>query len=126
MATELTSNTSTLGHFGFVTWLVDFDSTTDVTDSIVIDLSAQNYTNSIKVLEVEIVATNGLGVRLEFDEGGGDTLVAFHPAGAAGVVRQTYYDLPSGGLVGTGDIVATTTAGANTYGANVNIKYWVD
>lgn len=126
MATELTSNTSTLGHFGFVTWLVEFDSTTDVTDSIVIDLSAQNYTNSIKVLEVEIIATDNVGLRLEFDESGGDALIALKPTGAAGVLRQTYHDLPSGGLVGTGDIVATTTAGANTFGANVNIKYWVD
>ena len=67
-----------------------------------------------------------MGVRVEFDEGGGDQLVALKPEGAAGVNRQCYYGLPSDGLVGSGDVVVTTTGAANGYGANVTIKYWVD
>jgi len=115
-APTATTAVSTSGHSYHILWDALWTDTTNMTDTVVVDLSALAFTNKIKVQKVVINASDGIDVKLEFDATT-DQPIATHPLTAAGPITYDFRDTPQGGLVktaagATGDIVITTLSAA--------------
>ena len=96
-----------------IAWDAEWANTDNMTDVVVLDLSAmaENYTNTLTVKKLFLLATTGIEVVLEFDAST-DSLVAVLPEGATGPVNIDFSDWPDGGITktgagATGDLVIT-------------------
>lgn len=116
--TVLTRN---VGRGVIATWHAVWTDTNNLTDSIVVNLSAMEYTAQVKVEQLWVDATAGISAALEWDGDAADVLIYRHPVGSVGNAYFDFRSAPDGGLVfatqvaaDTGDIVVTTTSAANT------------
>lgn len=108
-----TTSLNQMGKAFVASWSGVWAATGEFTDTIVVDLSALNYTNRIRILKIHIAATAGISATLEWD----DELIYRHPLGVVGNIVLDYE--PIGGLIreaqasaDTGDIVLTTSSAA--------------
>ncbi len=113
-----TSNLYKNGKAFVATWNAVWANTDNMTDVVVADLSALNYTNRIRIFQIHVTATAGIAATLEFDDASSDVLIYRHPIGVVGniVLDFTHID----GLIwdgqtssDTGDIVITTASAAS-------------
>jgi hypothetical protein len=104
-----------------VSVVVRWTTADNLTDSILVDVSAKGYTGPY-VEGVWAWASPGLGFTLEFDDDTNDELIFHHPANetadkpiAADQVNLCLREMPGmpyQGSGGTGDILLTTTGAA--------------
>jgi hypothetical protein len=118
------------GNYGWTSWTATWDDSTNLSDSAVVDLSAQDpFTRKLKLLRGSIVASTGISALLEYDDDSADELIAQHPVGASGKLDFDYTGTIDGGITyrgsgGTGDIVLTTTSAASGDEVTVYLE-WV-
>ena len=116
-----TTSLNQMGKAFVASWSGVWAATGEFTDTIVVDLSALNYTNRIRILKIHIAATAGISATLEWDDASADELadelIYRHPLGVVGNIVLDYE--PIGGLIreaqasaDTGDIVLTTSSAA--------------
>ncbi len=106
------TNQTQQGHNVHLLWDALWTDGNQHTDKVVLDLSALNFTDKIKIQKVGINASTGIDVRLELDAGT-DELVASHPLGASGAITYDFRDTLNGGIVGSGDLLLTSLSGAD-------------
>ena len=107
------------GRHGFKSWHAVWTDTNNLTDTVVIDLSAQlnGHTNSLIIDRVSWVATAGIEFTLEFDA----TTDEFIISSVLAIVDDQDIDFTWGGRNGlvktesgaTGDLLITTTSAAS-------------
>ena len=112
-----TTNTYLNGKKFVATWHAEWSDTTNLTDSIVVNLSDLNYTNRIIIEQIHIAATAGISATLEFDDASADVLIYRHPVGTTGNITLDFRSIDGLQWNGqtasdTGDIVVTTTSAA--------------
>jgi hypothetical protein len=112
-----TTSLNQMGKAFVASWSGVWAATGEFTDTIVVDLSALNYTNRIRILKIHIAATAGISATLEWDDASADELIYRHPLGVVGNIVLDYE--PIGGLIreaqasaDTGDIVLSTSSAA--------------
>ena len=120
------------GHKGIITWNALWSDTTNLTASVVIDLSAQgsNHTNSLRIERIAYVATAGIEFTLLFDATSNQTIYT----SILGNIQSMDYDFTWGGREGivktstgsTGDLVISTTSAASADEITLVIWYYVD
>ena len=121
-----------IGHKGIITWNALWSDTTNLTVSVVIDLSAQgsNHTNSLRIERIAYVATAGIEFTLLFDATSNQTIYT----SILGNIGSMDYDFTWGGREGivktstgsTGDLVISTTSAADADEITLVIWYYVD
>lgn len=123
--------TRQVGHGGVSLWKATWTDSTNITDSVIVDLSAlaSGYVNSLKICKITCVNTANIDLLLEFDATA-DQLVAFKPGGT-NAMTYDFTQTPDGGLVktasgATGDLVLTTTNAANGEEVFLVIEWWAD
>jgi hypothetical protein len=109
-----TTSLNQMGKAFVASWSGVWAGTGEFTDTIVVNLSALNYTNRIRILNIAITSTTGISAELEW-EGSTDALIYHHPIGVAETANLDF--TPIGGVIwdgqtGTGDIVLTTLSAA--------------
>ena len=113
-----TTNLYKNGKAFVATWNAVWANTDQITDGVVVDLSALPYTNRLRLYQVHVTATAGISATLEFDDASSDVLIYRHPIGVVGniVLDFTHID----GLIwdgqaaaDTGDVVITTLSAAS-------------
>lgn len=109
-----TTNLYKNGKAFVTTWRGVWADTGEFTAFKVVDLSALNFTNRIRILSIVITATAGISAELLFD-GGTDVLLVHHPIGSSDTITLDF--TPIGGLIwdgqtAPGDIVLTTLSAA--------------
>lgn len=116
-----------VGRNGFLHWTATWATTDNMTDTVVIDLSAaaEGYTHSLTIQRVIAVCTAGIDALLEIDSTTDEPILSttlgnvtpldvdFCAKGREGAVKQ--------GTGGTGDLLITTTS------ADINdkISLWI-
>jgi len=112
------TNTKQSGKHGWTAWSAVWTDTTNITDSVVVDVSAlATYNTSLKIKKLTVYGSAGISVRLEFDDDSADELVAYYPLGVTSPLVLDFTNLTDGGLTrsgsgGTGDLVVTTLSAA--------------
>ena len=127
------TNSKQSGHYGWTAWRATWADGTQLTDSVVVDLSGLGggYTNRLKVIRGFVVAAgdvDSLSCELEFDDDTADELIVHVPQGSGGAVNFDFSKNVDGGIVyqgsgGTGDIVLTTLGADTPDGLYVYIEW---
>jgi hypothetical protein len=116
-----------VGHGIFVSWNAVWANTDNLTDSAIIDLSAQAYTSGLTIQRVLWMATAGIEFTLEFDDDSSDEFIL---SSALAPTDQQDVDFTWNGLDGvvytgsggTGDLVLITTSAASA--DEINLFVW--
>ena len=120
-----------IGRKGLLVWNAVWANTDNMSDVVVIDLSAQadDHTNALIIERIAYKATAGIEFTLEFDATSdeflytsilgdtGDTAMDFTWGGREGLVKTA--------AGGTGDLVITTTSAASADEISLIIHYAV-
>ena len=120
-----------IGRKGLLVWNAVWANTDNMSDVVVIDLSAQadDHTNALIIERIAYKATAGIEFTLEFDATSdeflytsilgdtGDTAIDFTWGGREGLVKTA--------AGGTGDLVITTTSAASADEITLVIHYAV-
>ena len=114
-----TTNLYKNGKAFVATWNAVWANTDNITDSIVVDVSALPYTSRVRIYQIHITATAGISALLEFDDASSDVLIYRHPIGVVGNIVLDFSHIDGliwNDLVGgtdTGDIVVTSGSAAS-------------
>ena len=120
-----------VGHAGFLSWNAVWANTDQMAAVVVLDLSALEYTSSLKIQRVIWMATSGIEFTLEFKDDSSDEFLL---SSALAPTDQQDVDFCWNGLEGavytgsggTGDLVITTTSAASADEINLFVWYRVD
>jgi hypothetical protein len=85
-----TTSLNQMGKAFVASWSGVWAATGEFTDTIVVDLSALNYTNRIRILKIHIAATAGISATLEWDDASANELIYRHPLGVVGNIVLDY------------------------------------
>jgi len=121
-----------VGHYGYTAWSGLWTDGTNITASVVVDVSAlgEGYTTQVKILKLQMVATSAISALLEFDA----TTNQFITKSSIGNVDNIIIDFKDNtdrGLVksaagSTGDIVITTLAAAAAQEVTVHLWWYAN
>jgi len=120
-----------VGHGGFISWNAVWTDGNQLTDTVVLDLSALEYTSSLTIQRVAWMATAGITFTLEFDDDSSDEFIL---SSALAPTDQQDIDFTWNGLDGvvmtatggTGDLLITTLSAADADEINLFVWYRVD
>ena len=132
MARVEKTNNRQIGKKGFISWNSGWDDGTDLSDHVVIDLSAAGFdhTNSLVIEKIAWTCTAGIEFTLEFDASSNEFIMssALAVTNKQGEIAATWDG--RGGIAktaagSTGDLVITTTSAASADEINLFVWYRV-
>jgi len=125
-----TTYSRTVGHYGFLSWNAVWANTDNLTTSVLVDLSAENYTNLVTVQRIKWIVTAGIEFTLLWDATSNEHILS----SVLAPTEQQDIDFTWNGLDGvvktaagsTGDLVLTTTSAASADEISLYVWYRVD